>query len=181
MLLSCIMIWLLTFPAMPSCSELPSMENVNAPKWLLINYSGECFTAATLANTSSGSSRLCFLSAHYIRWLVPRHKHLQEEGRGGRQRNVNILRSVSEGVLLLSCSFFSIFFVGAEVFQGVLVTRAWVWWQFFDKRHFQKNTVKCCLCNALCIYCYYTQFSEIRFLMAWMFLERKTHFLSLFF
>lgn len=52
---------------MPTCSELPSTEIVNAPKWLLINYSSECSTAVRLANTSSGSSCLYFLSAHYIR------------------------------------------------------------------------------------------------------------------
>lgn len=83
--LSCTVIWLLTFPAMPTCSELPSVENVNAPKWLLINYCGECFTAVTLANTSSGSSCRCFLSVQYIRWLVWTHKHLQEGGRGRPQ------------------------------------------------------------------------------------------------
>lgn len=39
-------IWLPTFRASLTCFELLSVENVNASKWFLINYLGECFTPA---------------------------------------------------------------------------------------------------------------------------------------
>lgn len=106
--LSCLVIWLLTFPAMPTCSELPSVENVNAPKWLLINYCGECFTAVTLANTSSGNSSRCFLSAQYIRWLVPTHKHLREEGRGGPLWLETFLGESKKGFVVFIFFFFTV-------------------------------------------------------------------------
>lgn len=142
--LSCTVIWLLTFPAMPTCSELPSVENVNAPKWLLINYCGECFTAVTLANTSSGSSCRCFLSVQYIRWLVWTHKHLQEGGTRQTTMNTNTLRSALEGFCCFSFPFSSLFF-----FWGMGVWNIWGFvtgsclnWRLFSIRDLFTNAAR---------------------------------------
>lgn len=176
--LSCTVIWLLTFPVMPTSSELPMVENVNAPKWLLINYCGECFTAVTLANTSGGSSCRCFLSVEYIRWLVRTHKHLQ----GGRTRqttmNMNILRTALEGFCCFSFPFFSRYFfwvVGVWNIFGFVIGSCLNWRQFSIKDLFT-NAARTVLENASYLLPLYTVFRD-SFLMTLMFPRLKTQFL----
>lgn len=75
-----------------------------------------------------------FLGAHYIRWLLPTHYHLEEEGRGGPQRN--ILRRTLKGF----CCFLFLSFCWGGSTLGYITDSCLSWCQFLTKDIF-KNTV----------------------------------------
>lgn len=94
--LSYAVIWLLTFRAMLTCFELLSAENVNASKWVLINYPGKYFTPArSYIHKHLQHASQCLLCVQYIRWLVQSHKQFWEEGRCSAAQTGILGRSAS--------------------------------------------------------------------------------------